>query len=93
MKILACIDVGDSQVKEVWDLKDDLLIIRQVGDKAIAIRLEESRIQINADINKVVEQFNQTPKNKEHGEAINDSIERFYLGTLNISNAILYPLN
>ena len=47
MKILACVDVGDRQIIQPWDVEDNYLIVRRFESKAIAIRLDKTRISID----------------------------------------------
>ena len=43
MKILACLDVGDRQIIQPWDVE---VIVRRFESKAIAIRLDKTRISM-----------------------------------------------
>jgi len=89
MKILACVDVGDRQIIQPWDVEDNYLIVRRFESKAIAIRLDKTRISMVTKVEELVEKLDNAPKGKEYTEAVGDSIEFAYLGSVNISDAVL----
>jgi len=55
MKILACVDVGDRQIIQPWDVEDNYLIVRRFESKAIAIRLDKTRISMVTKVEELVE--------------------------------------
>ena len=96
MKILARVDIGDENIIRTWDLENDKLIIQRfdskivVDSKILAIPLEKSRISL-VNPGEIIQQLAGVPKQEEHYEAVRESIELVYLGSLKMSDAVLIP--
>ena len=93
MKILARVDIGERQITKVWDLEGAHLIILRFDSEAIAIPLDKSRVRVITKPEELLEQVTKSPQQPEYIEAISDSVERVYLGVLNISNAVVFDSN
>ncbi len=92
MKITACVNVSDKQITQEWDSEDNHLIIQRFESQAIGIPLDESRIKFMGKGDELAKKIPNTPPQLEHLEALVDSLGLAYLGTLSLSDAIIFHL-
>jgi hypothetical protein len=89
MTILARIDVGQNALTQTWEFEDGHLIIARFRSKAIAIPLDKTRVHSLTKLEALYNQLHQVPPGEEYVDAIVDSIDLAYLGTLNVTDAVL----
>lgn len=92
MKMLACVNLGQGQTIQRWDLEDSHLIIQRSESGAIAIPLDESKVIAVEKLDDMVKKIEGVAPSKEHYEAVRDSFDRAYPGALTIADAVLVPL-